>query len=75
MKSIPRTGPVRIDITDDYRINLALSRAANLAIEAGKALLKGIALLCILTGAQTLRGAAWRVAGFFVAVAVLVNLI
>lgn len=53
---------MRIDITNDHRINCALSAAANGAIAAGKTVAVGAATLAILAGAKSINGFVWRVA-------------
>jgi hypothetical protein len=51
-----------IDLTNDYRINRALTVAASFLVEGAKALVTGVAILAIWSGAENLFGMVWRVA-------------
>lgn len=55
--------------TNDYRIDSFIEFAVNGVLSALLMLVKGVAVACILCGAQTLRGVVWRLVAFLAACA------
>lgn len=58
---------IEVRMTNDYCINTFIEALLNGAVEMLLMFAKLIGVACILTGAQSLRGVAWRVAAFLVA--------
>ena len=58
---------IAIDITNDYRVDSFLATVVNRLVAMFLMLAEGVAVACVLAGAQTLYGAVWRAAAFLVA--------
>ena len=54
---------MRTSFTDDHRVNLIVNSIGNATLAVAKPVLTALAYFSILTGAETLRAAMWRVAG------------
>ncbi|MCK9687264.1 hypothetical protein [Scleromatobacter humisilvae] len=64
-----------VDWTNDYRINRALTAAVEVAVAVGKSLMTGLAILILLTGVKTFRGAAWVLGGAVIFISAVVAVV